>query len=323
MKAIVINKTGGPEVLVPSDIDRPSVESNQALVRLDAAGVNFIDVYQRTGLYKVQLPYIPGLEGAGTVVEIGSKVTAVKPGDRVAWTGVPGSYAEYCAVSAERLVKIPEGVTTRQAAAVMLQGMTAHYLSHTTYPLKPGDICLVHAAAGGVGLLLIQMAKQRGATVIGTVSTEAKAQLAKEAGADFVINYTEEDFEERVKTLTQGAGVHVVYDSVGKATFERGLNCLRLLGYMVLYGQSSGKVDPIDPTILNTKGSLFLTRPSLFHYVADPVELQRRAGQVLQMVADGTLKVRIEHLYPLDQAEQAHRDLEARKTTGKVLLYME
>jgi NADPH:quinone reductase len=322
MKAIRIDKFGGADVLQVFEGPIPEVGPKDVLVKLDAAGINFIDIYQRTGLYKVNLPYVLGLEGAGFVEEIGPDVTIFSLGDRVAYAGVPGSYAQYCVVPADRLVKLPAGVSTQQAAAVMLQGMTAHYLSHTTYPLKPGDTCLVHAAAGGVGLLLVQMANKIGATVYATVSTQEKGQLAKDAGADHVIFYTKEDFEETIRKLTNGCGVNVVYDSVGKDTFDKGLNCLKPLGYMVLYGQASGKVPPIDPTILNSKGSLFLTRPSLFHYIADTASLQKRAKEVLAMVATDELLIRSEHKYPLEKAADAHRVLEGRKTAGKVLLTM-
>lgn len=320
MKAVRVHAPGGPEVLRYEDVPEPTPRAGEALVRVEAAGVNYIDVYYRTGLYKAELPFTLGLEAGGVVTAVGPGVTEVRVGDRVAYTGVPGAYAEYAVVPAARLVVLPEGVTTRQGAAAMLQGMTAHYLACTTYPLKPGDVCLVHAAAGGVGLLLCQIAKMRGARVIGTVSTEAKAALAREAGADDVILYTEQDFETEVKRLTGGAGVHVVYDSVGRTTWEKSLNCLRPRGMMVLYGQSSGPVGSLDPQILNQKGSLFLTRPSLFHYVATREELLQRAGEVLGWIRDGKLRLRMEFQFPLKDAAEAHRALEGRRTTGKILL---
>jgi NADPH2:quinone reductase len=320
MKAIRVHAHGGPDVLRHEEVDQPDLGPANVVVRIEAAGVNFIDVYHRTGLYPATPPFTPGQEAAGTVTAVGPEVSDVQPGDRVAYTGVPGAYAQYHAVPATRLVRIPEGVTTTQAAAVMLQGMTAHYLTTTTYPLKPGDTCLVHAAAGGVGLLLCQMAKMRGARVIGTVSTQEKAQLASEAGADEVILYTEHDFETETHRLTGGAGVQVVYDSVGRTTFDRGLNILALRGMMVLYGQSSGPVPPLDPQILNQKGSIYLTRPSLKHYTAKREELLQRAGAVLGWVRDGTLHVRIWREYELGQAADAHRNLESRRTTGKLLL---
>ena len=320
MKAIQIEEFGGSEVMKYSDVPLPVTGPDQVLVKLGACGVNFIDVYQRTGLYKVNLPYILGLEGAGIIVEMGSEVSGFSAGDQVAYTGIPGSYAQYTLVPGERLMRLPVGVDSRSGAAAMLQGMTAHYLVHSTYPVKPGDSCLIHAAAGGVGLLLIQMAKRCGARVIGTVSSEEKARLAKEAGADEVILYTQQDFEEEVKRLTGGRGVNVVYDSVGKTTFDKSLNSLVPQGYMVLYGQSSGPVPPFDPLILNAKGSLFLTRPSLFHYIADRNSLEERAGEVLGWIASGELKLRTEHTYALSDAAEAHRSLEERKTTGKVLL---
>jgi NADPH:quinone reductase and related Zn-dependent oxidoreductases len=289
------------------------------LVRVEAAGVNFIDVYRRTGLYKVELPHTLGQEGAGTVDAVGPGVTDVALGDRVAFTDVPGAYAQYAVAPADRLIPIPPKVNNRQAAAVILQGLTAHYLALATYPLEPGDVCLVHAAAGGVGLLLCQIAKRRGARVIATVSTEAKAELARGAGANEVILYTRQDFAAEVKRLT-GTGVHVIYDSVGKTTFDKGLDCLHPRGMMVLCGQSSGPVPPVDPQILNKKGSLFLTRPTLFNYTATREELLARAGDVLGWVADGSLSVRIHREYPLADAASAQRALEGRETTGKVLL---
>ena len=320
MKAIRVKTLGGPEVLTLEDIPDPKPGPGEAVVKLEAAGLNYIDVYYRTGLYKAQLPITLGVEGGGVVTEVGPNVTEVKVGDRVAYSGVLGSYAQFAAVPAARLVKLPEGLDGKAGAAAMLQGMTAHYLSHTTYPLKPGDWCLVHAAAGGVGLLLCQMAKMRGARVIGTVSTEAKAKLAREAGADEVILYTTQDFEAEVKRITGGAGVPVVYDSVGKTTFDKSLNCLAPRGVMALYGQSSGPVPPLDPAILNQKGSLFLTRPSLVHHTATREELLQRSGEVLGWIKAGKLKLRIDLTLPLAQAADAHRQLEGRQTTGKVLL---
>ncbi len=320
MKAVRVHTVGGPEVLRYEDVPEPTPKPGEAVVKIDAAGLNYIDVYYRSGLYKTDLPFTLGLEAGGTVTAVGPGVTEVKVGDRVAYTGVPGAYAEYAAVPAARLVVLPAGVTTRQGAAAMLQGMTAHYLACTTYPLKPGDTCLVHAAAGGVGLLLVQIAKMRGARVIGTVSTEDKARLARQAGADEVILYTQQDFEVEVKRLTGGKGVQVVYDSVGKTTWDKSLASLALRGTMVLYGQSSGPVGLIDPQILNQKGSLFLTRPSLFHYTATREELLQRAGEVLGWIRDGRLRLRTEHEFPLKDAAEAHRALEGRRTTGKVLL---
>ena len=302
------------------DVPQPTPSAGQVLVKVEAAGVNFIDVYQRTGHYKVELPFTLGQEAAGVVTAVGSGVTDVTVGARVAYAAVLGAYAEYATVPADRVVVLPDGVSSKQGAAAMLQGMTAHYLASTTYPLKPGDSCLVHAAAGGVGLLLCQIAKLRGARVIGTVSTREKAELARDAGADEVIYYTEQDFEAEVKRLTNGAGLQVIYDSVGKTTFEKGLNCLAHRGMMVLYGQSSGPVGPFDPQVLSQKGSLFLTRPTLVHYIATRAELVARAGELLGWIKQGTLKVRTDRELPLAQAAEAHRLLEGRKTTGKVLL---
>jgi NADPH2:quinone reductase len=320
MRAIRVAEYGGPEAMQLQELPTPKPGPGQALVRIEAAGLNFIDVYQRSGLYKGALPVPLGLEGAGVVETVGPDVTTVKAGARVAWTGVPGSYATHNLVPADRLVDLPAGVDTRSGAAAMLQGMTAHYLVHATYPLKRGDACLVHAAAGGVGLLLCQMAKRAGALVIGTVSTEDKAKLAREAGADHVILYTKQDFEAEVKRITAGKGLQVVYDSVAKDTFEKGLNCLAPRGYMVLYGQSSGPIAPFDPQVLNAKGSLYLTRPSLFHYTATREELVKRAGDVLGWIQSGQLKLRIGATFPLGEAAEAHRQLEGRRTTGKVLL---
>jgi len=320
MKAVRVHAAGGPEVLSYEDVPPPTPTAGEVVVNVAAAGVNYVDVYQRRGLYPVALPFTIGQEAGGTVVELGPGVSGVQVGDRVAYSSVLGAYAELAIVPAERLVPLLDGVSARQGAAVMLQGMTAQYLASTTYPLKPGDTCVVHAAAGGVGLLLCQIAKLRGARVIGTTSTSFKGDLARSAGADEVILYTERDFDEEVKRLTGGTGVQVVYDSVGQATFARGLNCLAQRGTMVLYGQSSGPVGPLDPQLLNQKGSLFLTRPSLVHYVATRAELLARAGEVLGWVRDGRLKVRVGAEFALAQAAEAHRALEARRTTGKVLL---
>ena len=320
MKAIQVKHVGGPEVMELIDLPVPEPKANEAVVKLAAIGVNFIDVYHREGRYKAALPFIPGQEGAGVVVAVGTDVKSLKNGDRVAWTATLGCYAEYAAVAAERLVSIPPGVSDQQAAATMLQGMTAHYLSHDSYPLKSGETALVHAAAGGVGLLLTQMARNIGARVIATVSTDEKAKLARDAGADEVILYTKTDFEAETKKLTGGKGIDVIYDSVGKTTFEKGLNLLRPRGMMVLFGGSSGPVAPFDPIILTQKGSLFLTRPSLGNYIATHGELMARSSAVFEMIASGKLKLRIEHTHPLAEAQRAHRDLEGRKTTGKLLL---
>jgi len=320
MKAVRVHAPGGPEAMRYEDIPQPTPKEGEALVKIEAAGLNFIDVYYRTGHYKAPMPLTLGVEGSGTVAAIGSAVKDVKVGDRVAYTGVLGSYAEFAAVPAERLVVLPSGITTRQGATVMLQGMTAHYLATSTYPLKAGDTCLIQAAAGGVGLLLCQIAKLRGARVFGTVSTEEKAKLARDAGADEVILYTREDFEAGVKKLTGGKGVQVVYESVGEATFEKSLNCLAVRGMLALFGQSSGPVKPVDPQILNQKGSLFLTRPSLGHHIVTKAELAQRSSEVLGWVAQGRLKLRIGAEFALKDAAEAHRALEGRKTTGKVLL---
>jgi NADPH:quinone reductase len=320
MKAIQVQKTGGPEALTLVDLPVPKPKPNEAVVKIAAIGVNFIDVYFREGRYPAPLPFVDGQEAAGTVTDVGSNVTTVKPGDRVAYTGVMGAYAEYAAVPADRLVHVPDKITDQQAAAAMLQGMTAHYLVNSTYPLKKGETALIHAAAGGVGLLLVQMAKNIGARAIGTVGTEEKAKLAREAGADEVILYTQQDFEVETKRLTENKGVHVVYDGVGKSTFEKGLNVLRPRGYMVLFGGASGAVPSFDPIALSQKGSLFLTRPSLVNYIATREELEQRSNDVLGSVAAGKLKLRIGHVYKLQEVQQAHRDLEGRKTTGKILL---
>lgn len=320
MKAIRVHAPGGPEVLRYEDVPEPQPKPGEAVVRVEAAGLNFIDVYNRTGLYKTALPITLGREGAGTVLSVAADVKEVAVGDRVAWAGVAGAYAEQAAVSADQLVKLPDGVDARSGAAAMLQGMTAHYLACTVYPLKPGDVCLVHAAAGGVGLLLTQLAKLRGARVIGTVSTEEKARLAREAGADETIDYTRQDFVAEVRRFTSGAGVQVVYDSVGRTTFEKGFGCLASRGMMALFGQSSGPVGPFDPQVLAQRGSLFLTRPTLVHYTATREELVARAGEILSWIRDGRLKLRIGREFPLRDAAEAHRALEGRLTTGKVLL---
>jgi NADPH2:quinone reductase len=320
MRAIRVHALGAADVLSPEGVPLPEPKDGEARLRVEAAGVNFIEVYQRVGLYKSPLPFTPGGECAGTVTAVGPGVTSVAPGDRVATVNAMGSYAEEAAVKADRLVPLPDGVTARQAAAAMIQGMTAHYLATSTFPLKPGDTCLVHAAAGGVGLLLCQVAKRRGARVVGTASTPEKRALAAAAGADLVVDYTKDDFAAAAREFTDGRGVNVVYDSVGKSTFEKGLDALAPRGLMALFGQSSGPVGPFDPQVLNQKGSLFLTRPSLFLYVASRAELLARAGDVLSWVKDGSLKLRMEHDFPLAKAADAHRALEGRTTTGKVLL---
>jgi NADPH2:quinone reductase len=320
MKAVRVHAYGGPEALRFEELPTPAPGAGEALVRLEAIGVNFVDIYQRLGQYKTPLPFTAGSEGAGVVESIGPGTAGVGPGDRVAYAGVLGAYATHAVVPAARLVSVPAGVEFRQAAAVMLQGMTAQYLSHSTYRLGPGDTALIHAAAGGVGLLLVQMAKMCGARVIGTVSTPAKATLAREAGADEVILYEAQDFEVEVKRLTGGRGVQVAYDSVGKATFEKSINCLAPRGYMVLFGQASGPVPPMDPQILAQKGSLFLTRPTMGNYVATRDALLERADAVLGWMASGRLRVRVDRTFPLAQAADAHRALAGRGTTGKLLL---
>src|SRR5207302_661930 len=309
MKAIQVKQTGGPEALEYGDVPVPEPKPNETVVKIAAAGVNFIDTYQREGRYKLPLPFTAGQEGAGVVTAVGAELKSVKSGDRVAFCGVQGSYADYAAVPTDRLVPVPKGVNDREAAAAILQGMTAHYLVHDSFPLKRGQTALIHAAAGGVGLLLVQMAHNIGARVIGTVSTEEKAKLARDAGADEIIFYTQTDFEAETKRLTGGKGVDVVYDSVGKTTFEKSLNILRPRGMMALFGGSSGAVPPFDPIILTQKGSLFLTRPSLNNYIATREELVARSGAVFGMIADGKLKLRIEHIYSLAEAQRAHRDL--------------
>jgi NADPH2:quinone reductase len=320
MRAIQVQKTGGPEVLTLAEVPAPKPKATECLVEIQACGVNFIDVYFREGRYPTALPFINGQEAAGVVAEVGSEAKQFKRGDRVAYTGVLGGYAEFAAVPADRLVRVPEKLDFRQAAAAMLQGMTAHYLCRSTYALKRGETALVHAAAGGVGLLLVQMAKRLGARVIATAGSDEKARLAREAGADEAIVYTREDFEAETKRMTGGKGVDVIYDGVGKATFEKDLNLLRPRGCLVLFGGASGAVPPFDPIQLSQKGSLYLTRPSLMHYIATREELEQRANDVLGRIAAGELKLRIEHTYALAEAEQAHRDLEGRKTTGKLLL---
>ncbi len=320
MKAIQIHETGGPEVLQLVDLPIPAPGPGQVLIRIEAVGVNFIDIYFRKGQYKAPLPLVPGSEAAGTVEELGPGVTGFAAGDLVASTSVLGSYAEYALVNAAQLVEVPACLAPEKAAAAMLQGMTAHYLAYSTYPLKAGETALIHAGAGGVGLLLTQMAARIGARVITTVSTPAKAELSREAGASDAILYTEQDFEAEVKRITGGKGVEVVYDSVGKTTFEKSLNCLRPRGLLALFGGSSGPVPPFDLIQLSSKGSLYVTRPTLWHYLATRDELEWRAGDVLRWAAEGELKLRTEHLYPLSEAAQAQADIEARRTTGKILL---
>ena len=320
MKAIRVHTPGGPESMKLEEVAAPAPAAGQAQVKLEACGVNYIDVYFRTGAYKAPLPLTPGMEGAGTVTAVGPGVSDVKVGDRVAWTGVGGSYAQMTVVPADRVVKLPDGLSFKDGAAAMLQGLTAHYPVVSTYPLKKGDVCVVHAAAGGVGLLLCQMAKMRGATVIGTVSTEEKAALAKAAGADHVILYTKQDFEPEVKRITGGRGVDVVYDGVGASTFDKGISCLRPRGLMALFGAASGPVPPLDLQRLNAGGSLFITRPSLNHHIATREELMQRSTELLGWIRDGKVKLRVEHQFPLEQAAEAHRQLEGRKTTGKILL---
>jgi NADPH2:quinone reductase len=320
MQAIRVHEFGGPEVLRCDDLPVPEPGQGEVLVKMAAAGVNFIDIYHRIGIYQQPLPTTLGVEGAGTVAAVGPGVSEFKPGDPVAFSGPPGADAEYTLVPAAKLVPVPAALDLSLAAAVLLQGMTAHFLTHSTFPLKKGDTTLIHAAAGGVGLLLVQMAKRLGATVIGTTSSEEKAQLVREAGADHVILYTQTDFEAETKRLTEGRGVDVVYDSVGQTTFEKSLNVLRMRGMLVLFGQSSGKVPPIDPLILNSKGSLFLTRPTVFHYTATREELLWRSGDVFKWVAAGQLQVRVDRQLPLADTAEAHRLLASRQTAGKLLL---
>jgi NADPH2:quinone reductase len=321
VKAIRVHNYGSPDVLRVEDVAMPEPGPGEAIVRTHACGVNFIDVYFRKGLHKApSMPFTPGHEAAGTVSSIGAGVTEVKVGDRVAFAMTPGSYAEYVRAQSWKLVQLPESVSFNEGAAAMLQGCTAHYLSHSTFPLRPGHTALVHAGAGGVGLLLTQLARKLGATVFATVGTEAKAELSRQAGAHEAILYSQLDFESEVKRMTSGTGVDVVYDSVGIHTFQKSLNCLRPRGYMVLYGQASGPVPALDPVVLNSKGSLFLTRPSLAHYAATRDELLARTSDLFGWIANGELKLRIPHVFPLAEAAAAHRELEGRRTTGKVIL---
>lgn len=320
MKAVRVHQYGGLEALAVEDLPVPNPGVGEVRIKIEAIGVNFIDIYHRIGRYQGSLPLTLGQEAAGVVDAVGPEVVEVHPGDRVAYASVQGAYAEYAITPAWRLVPIPDGVDTKQAAAVMLQGMTAHYLTHSTYPLKEGETALVHAAGGGTGQLLVQIAKRRGARVIGTVSTEEKAAFARAAGADEVILYTQTDFETEVKKLTNNTGVDVVYDSVGKDTFDKSLNCLRRRGYMVLYGASSGAVPPLDPQVLNAKGSIFLTRPFLGHHTADRAEILWRANDLFQWLAANELKVRIDKTFPLADVAEAHRYLEGRQSKGKILL---
>ncbi len=320
MKAIRIHQNGGPEVLRFDDVPAPEPQAGEAVVKLHARGLNFIDVYFRKGVYKApQFPFTPGMEAAGMVTAVGANVNEVKVGDRVAYAMVMGAYAEYASVPSSKLVKLPEGIDFNQGAAIMLQGMTAHYLTHSTFPLRPGSTALVHAAAGGVGLLLTQVARFLGATVYATVGTEAKGELARRAGANEVIIYSRQDFETEVKKLTGGRGVDVVYDSVGATTFDKSLSCLAPRGMLALYGKSSGSVAAVDPDLL-AKGSLFLTRPSLAHYIATREELLARSGDLFNWVTTGRLRLTIGHTFPLSEAARAHQELEGRLTTGKVLL---
>ncbi len=320
MKAIRISQYGGAEVLSFEDIDAADPGEGQVRITIEAAGINFIDTYQRTGLYPLDLPLTLGLEGAGTVNAVGAGVSDLAKGDRVAWKSVAGSYAEQVVADEAEVIKIPSDVATKTAAAVMLQGLTAHYLVNSTYPIREGDTCLIHAAAGGVGLLLVQMAKMRGARVIGTTSTEEKAALARGVGADDIILYTERDFEADVLSLTDGQGVEVVYDSVAKATWEKSINCLKPRGYMVFFGNASGPVPPIDPLLLSQKGSIYLTRPTLNSYTQTREEYLQRTRDVMGWIQDGRLSVRIGEEHPLENATEAHNRLEGRQTTGKVLL---
>ncbi len=320
MKAIRVARTGGPEFLSYEDIPLPEPGPGQVLVKIEAIGVNFIDTYYRTGFYKADLPFTSGQEAAGTVAGIGADVKEWSKGDAVAYTNVMGAYAEYQVVKADRLVRRPAEIDAKLGAAAMLQGMTAHYLTHTTYSLKKGELCLVHAAAGGMGLILCQVAKMLGATVIGTVSTEEKAKLARAAGADHVILYTRQDFEEEVRRITKRKGVHVVYDGVGQSTFAKGMYCLRPRGMMVLFGQSSGPVESFDPSILSIRGGLFLTRPGLGWYIAKREELMERSSAVFDWIRTGRVKFTVSREFPLKAAAEAHRALEGRQTTGKILL---
>jgi len=320
MQAIQVQTPGGPEALQLVDLPVPIPKPDEVVIKISAAGVNFIDIYFREGRYANPLQFVAGQEASGIVSDVGHEVKSLKPGDRVASTGISGSYAEYAAVPANRVIHVPAGITDQQAAAAMLQGMTAHYLVNSCYPLKKGETALIHAAAGGVGLLLVQMARNIGARVIGTAGSEDKANLAREAGADEVILYDRLDFEAETKRITEGKGVHVIYDGVGKSTFDKDLNVLRPRGYLILFGAASGPVPPFDPVKLSQKGSLFLSRPSLVNYIATREELELRAADVFSMIFAGKLKLRVEHVYSLREAQQAHRDLEGRKTTGKLLL---
>ncbi len=320
MHAILVHETGDPEVLKFEEVAMPEPEAGEVRLRLEAIGVNFIDLYYRSGQYKLPLPFIPGEEAAGVVAAVGPGVAEVKAGDRVAFAMNPKAYAEYTVVPVWKLVLVPETIYSQHAAAVMEQGLTAHYLATSTFPIQPGQTVLVHAAAGGVGALLVQIAKKRGARVLGTVSTEEKGRIAQEAGADVVINYTQVDFAAEVKRLTNGQGVDAVFDSVGKTTFDQSLNCLVPRGTLVLYGQSSGAVPPLDPQILNAKGSLYLTRPTLRHYTHDRAELLSRANELFDWMRSGELKARIDQVFPLAQADEAHRYLASRQSKGKVIL---
>ncbi|MDR7303396.1 quinone oxidoreductase family protein [Haloactinomyces albus] len=320
MRAIRVQANGGPEVLEAAEIEDPTPAAQQVLVDVAACGVNFIDTYQRSGVYEVPLPFTPGSEGAGTVREVGAGVTGLAPGDRVAWAMVPAGYAERAVVPVSKVVRVPEGIDNRTAAAMMLQGMTAHYLVSSTYPVRTGDTALVHAAAGGMGLLLTQLIKARGGNVIGTVSTAAKERLAREAGADEIIRYTEADVAEQVRSLTDDRGVDVAYDGVGKDTFEASLNSLRPRGMFALFGAASGPVPPVDPQRLNSAGSVFLTRPTLAHHILTREELDWRAGEIFDAVTRKDLAIRVGGTYPLAEAARAHEDLESRRTTGKLLL---
>ncbi len=320
MKAVRVHALGGPEVMQYEDVDVPRPGPGEVLIKISATGLNYLDVQYRIGRVKAPLPFTNGTEAAGVVSEVGSGVTDVKVGDRVAYTMILGTYAEYALAPAARLVPVPANLDLRTAAAALLQGLTAHYLTHSTYPLKAGETALVHAAAGGIGNVLTQVARIVGAQVIATVGSDAKAELARQAGAHHVINYSTQDFEQEVKKITEGRGVHVVYDSVGKDTFDKSLNCLRHRGYLALFGFSSGLVPPFDPAILGIKGSLFLTRPGLNQYIATRDELMTRARDLFKWIGDGSVKIRINHTFPLADAVKAHQELEARRTTGKVLL---
>ena len=320
MRAVRVHEYGGPEVMCVDELAIPEPGPGEARVKISAAGVNFIDIYKRSGQYKSALPLVLGEEAAGVVDAVHTSVTDVRPGDRVAFAMQTGAYAEYTIVPSWKLVPVPLDVELSTAAAVMLQGMTAHYLCYSTFPLKSGDTALVHAGAGGVGQILTQLAKRRGARVIATVGSDEKAQIARECGADEVVRYREQDFAEVARTFTNGRGVDVVYDSVGQTTFEQSLSCLRPRGFLVLFGQSSGAVAPIDPQVLNAKGSLFLTRPTLAHYTLDRAELMQRSGDLFDLLGRGELKIRVDRSFPLEQVSEAHRVLAGRETMGKVLL---